>query len=139
MIELGKIIQEKRIADSLTIEDITKKLNVRKQYITAIENGDINSFASEAYYYGYLKQYMNLLQIENNNIGKNKTNHELIINKPLSDSFKPNALFILIITIVSIIFYNICSSLINSNAIDPIALELNSHTSKLVQIKDDKS
>ena len=140
MIELGKIIQEKRITDSLTVEDITDKLNIRQEYVTAIEDGNINSFASEAYYYGYLKQYLKLLQIEDIALNDvRETAPDLTIKEPTRKAFKLNFAFMLIIFIVSIILYNICADLIFSDNIDPIALELNNHISSFVQISDDNS
>ena len=55
---IGELIKAKRIEKSYSIEMISKTLNIKDKYIIAIEENDIERFDSEAYYLGYLKQYL---------------------------------------------------------------------------------
>ena len=57
---IGQYIKNKRIENALRVNDISKELKIRKQYIIAIEKDDIDYFNSKIYYYGYPKQYLNI-------------------------------------------------------------------------------
>ena len=103
-------------------------LRVRKQYIEAIEAGDVSVFSSESYYYGYLKQYLHFLKIEDVNIDRNTAvDADLAIDIPVVVGFKPNLLLIIISIILSVVIYNFCVDIINKPYVDPIALELHNN------------
>lgn len=134
MIELGKTIQNKRIENSLEIEDVAKELKISKRYLRAIEDNRIDLFATESYYYGYLKQYLKYLELEDINIKPVSTNTDLNVSEAVTTNSKPSSLLIIISIILSIIVYIICNSLIEQNSTDHIALELENNTSKIVKI-----
>lgn len=134
MQQLGQIIQAKRIDRSLDIEDVAEKLKISKRHIKAIEGGRLESFSSGAYYHGYLKQYLKFLQIEDIVLESQTTQAELNICKPIIAQFEPSFLLVVFSIIVSIIIYYLCSELIDTNSINPIALELKDSASKLAKI-----
>lgn len=57
-------LKKARIAAGYSIEDIAKRLNIRKQYLEGIENGDFESLPSAVYIKGYLKLYAKHLKVE---------------------------------------------------------------------------
>ncbi len=114
---IGQYIQNKRIENALSINDISKELKIRKQYIIAIENDDVGYFDSKTYYYGYLKQYLKLLKISDIEISTEEVEKELSlsIDIPKIDKTNPNFTYIIISIICIIIFYYICNSFISAS------------------------
>ncbi len=137
MIELGVIIKEKRIFSLFEIMDVSKMLKIKPEYIEAIERDDIGYFSSEIYYYGYLKQYLKLLEIHDIKINTQSIaqNQELSINIPAATSYNPNLLLTIVSLIFSIIIYNLSDSFISKSAINPIVLDLNNKTPKFVDLR----
>ncbi len=138
MIALGKIIQDKRIASSLDVIDISNMLKIKQEFIIAIEQGDMDYFSSSIYYFGYLKQYLKLLQIDEVNISTISIaqSQKLEINIPLADSFNPSIFFAAIAFFCSILIYNLSDNYISSNVISPIALEIQNHTTRFVELRN---
>lgn len=134
MIELGQMIQNKRIEKSLEIEDVAKTLKISKRYLRAIEEGNIDIFATESYYYGYLKQYLKYLELEDIDIKSVSTTPDLNVAEPVTTNLKPSFLLVTISIILSIIVYIICNSLIEQSYTDHITLEIESNISKFAQI-----
>ena len=136
MINLGKIIKDKRIAHSLAIEDVSHILKIRQEHIEAIERGDAEHFGAKAYYLGYLKQYLKLLQIEDIDLNSASIdqNQKLEINIPASDIFNPNILFSILALICGLLIYKISDNYISKEAISPIALEIESQNTKFVEL-----
>ena len=61
--KIGELLKEKREEISLTYEDITKVLCLRKSIIEAIETGNKDILPHEVYLRGYIKEYATLLNI----------------------------------------------------------------------------
>jgi cytoskeletal protein RodZ len=140
MNDVCTIIQEKRTEKLLTIKDIALALKIRKEYVIALENNDIDYFISKTYYYGYLKQYLRFLDIEdiynNKETTKNITiDQELSIDIPTPERFSPNFLFTVIIIILGIIIYNFCNDFITKDINDPISSEINRKISQFVDLQ----
>lgn len=115
MSNIGELIQEKRIAHGLKIEDVENALKIRKSYIIAIEKNQVEYFASKAYYYGYMKQYLRFIGIKDIELKVDMFDkeQELAINIPIIEQFNPSFTFAVIALILSIIFYNLCSNFID--------------------------
>jgi cytoskeletal protein RodZ len=62
--EIGKILKDKRENKKLTIEEISDKIKIRKQYISSLEDGDISQIPGEAYITGYIKIYSSCLGVD---------------------------------------------------------------------------
>lgn len=136
MVELGKLIRDKRIELLLNITDVSSALKIKPEYIAAIEAGDSDFFSSKAYYFGYLKQYSRFLQIDIDlSTTSSFQNQKLEINIPSSDSFNPNIFFTLVALVCSIIIYNISDNYISKDPITPIALEIKNKTTKFVELR----
>ena len=134
--ELGKIIQEKRIACSLDVGDISRILKIKQEFIVAIEQGDVDYFSSKIYYFGYLKQYLKLLQIDEISINTTAIaqSQNLEINIPSEDSFNPSMFFAMVAFILSILIYNISDNFISKDVVSSLALEMQNHTTKFVEL-----
>ncbi len=56
-------LKQARIDSGKTLEQISAYLKIRKQYLIALEEGDLNSMPAEVYVKGYLRLYSNYLGI----------------------------------------------------------------------------
>ena len=56
-------LKQARIESGKTLEEISSSLKIRKQYLEALEEGDIKSLPGQVYAKGYLKLYANYLGI----------------------------------------------------------------------------
>ena len=137
MIELGKFLQEKRLSKSLSLENISQQLKIKKEFILAIEQGKEDFFPSKTYYYGYLKQYLKLLKVDNVNLNTEKIAKEqaMSITVPLAENYNLNFLFMIFILLLTIFIYNFYSDLATKDLTTPIALELTKKTSQFVQLQ----
>jgi cytoskeletal protein RodZ len=61
---MNSILQKARIESGLTVDDIADSLKIRKQYIIALEKGDMDALPNKTYAIGYLKLYANYLGVE---------------------------------------------------------------------------
>jgi len=122
MNKIGKQIYNHRIAANIEIEKVAQILKIRKKYIIAIENDDVDSFRTKAYYVGYLKQYLQLLNLDYKNIESltnSAKNQDLSIPSPIFESLSPNIVWTIASLLMLIITYNLCSYLINKPIIAP--------------------
>ncbi|WP_341756553.1 MULTISPECIES: helix-turn-helix domain-containing protein [unclassified Candidatus Tisiphia] len=60
---MSSSLKQARIESGKTLEEISAYLKIRKQYLAALEEGDIDSMPAEVYVKGYLKLYSNYLGI----------------------------------------------------------------------------
>ncbi|WP_425362014.1 helix-turn-helix domain-containing protein [Candidatus Tisiphia endosymbiont of Mystacides longicornis] len=60
---MSSSLKQARIESGKTLEEISDYLKIRKQYLEALEEGDLNSMPAEVYVKGYLKLYSNYLGI----------------------------------------------------------------------------
>lgn len=110
MQDLGNLIKKKREYLGLNIQYISNQLKVRDVFIAAIEEGDISAFASSAYYYGYLKQYLLLLNLQHYYPESQCTkNSKLSINIPPQEYLNPSIFFALCFLALSFILYDLLS------------------------------
>lgn len=59
------ILKERRISLGLSLDDVSKDLNIRVYYLNALENYTIAKLVGKVYTSGYLKLYTNYLDIDN--------------------------------------------------------------------------
>jgi cytoskeletal protein RodZ len=50
MKEIGKTLKDKREQMNLSLSDVHKATKVQEKYLTAIEEGDLDTFKAEVYY-----------------------------------------------------------------------------------------
>ena len=112
---IGQYIKNKRIENALRVNDISKELKIRKQYIIAIEKDDIDYFNSKIYYYGYLKQYLKLLKISDVEISIDEKVKKLplSIDIPKIEKTNPNFTYIIMSIVCIIILYYVCSTFVS--------------------------
>ena len=147
MNDIGSILQETRAKKGLTIKEVTLSLKIRKEYIIALEENNIDCFISKTYYYGYLKQYLKLLDLDDKNIHSNKEINksqditqdaakepDLSIDTPILERLSPNLLFTIIVIILGIIVYNLCDEFITKKVNDPITSEINRKINHFVEL-----
>ncbi|WP_425363735.1 helix-turn-helix domain-containing protein [Candidatus Tisiphia endosymbiont of Hybos culiciformis] len=60
---MSSSLKQARIESGKTLEEISAYLKIRRQYLEALEEGDLNSMPAEVYVKGYLKLYSNYLGI----------------------------------------------------------------------------
>ena len=59
------ILKERRTSLGLSLDDVSKDLNIRVYYLNALENYTIAKLIGKVYINGYLKLYTNYLGIDN--------------------------------------------------------------------------
>ncbi len=64
MKEIGEYLRNKRIELGISLDDAEQSLKIRKKYLTAIEEGDESVLPGKTYFVGYLRNYANYLQID---------------------------------------------------------------------------
>ena len=105
------LLKQSRMESGKTIEEISSDLKIRKQYLTALEENDLDVLPEEVYVKGYIKLYSNYLGISFSNIqeqGKDSMNDVVLQNriKLLMFNYRwKKRLIILSILIISIICF----------------------------------
>ncbi len=60
-ISLGEILKEQRLKFGMTVEDVCAKTKIRKAFIVAIENNNLEILPGKVYIHGFLHNYARLL------------------------------------------------------------------------------
>lgn len=139
MQDIGKKIQAEREKKSLSLEEIANFLNINKKYIMALEEGRIEDFSSPAYYYGYLHQYLKLLNIQNLPQNKTCTPIAAVSSLPLVKNIVPSLSYNIAVILLCFAIYYIFSAFITSTSVDVIALEQQQRIVKLAEQKADQT
>lgn len=61
---LGKRLQEERVRQGLTLEDISEKTHIRIRYLEEIEAGDYSHMPGEVYLKGFIRSYAEALGLD---------------------------------------------------------------------------
>ncbi len=105
-------LKKAREEAGLSIEDVSKALNIRKQYIKELEKGNLDSLPGKVYIKGYTKMYCEFLGIEapskkiiskkNKKKSKTKKIAKTTKNKYFITFFSAILLIIVVITYINI-------------------------------------
>ncbi len=76
MKEIGKYLKNRRIELGISLEEAELALKIRKKYLAAIEEGDESVLPGKTYFIGYLRNYANYLQIDQDYINQLLDNSE---------------------------------------------------------------
>ncbi len=97
--------KEEREKQGYSIEDISNILRIRKQYIIAIEEGNLAEIPSDTYVRGYIKTYCEFLKIPL----PQKPQEEKILEKLPSTESKNSKYYIaaisLLLLVISVVLY----------------------------------
>ena len=120
--KIGLILKEERVRKSLTIDEISNILNLRKPIIDAIENGLWERLPHEVYVRGYIKEYASILKLDHVilpylNVKKNKIDSttvldndkklfkkQLVLNKASSILSKTGILYTVVVLFIVFAF-----------------------------------
>ncbi len=70
MKEIGQYLRNKRIELGISIDEVEQFLKIRKKYLIAIEEGDESVLPGKTYFVGYLRNYANYLQVDQDYINQ---------------------------------------------------------------------
>lgn len=95
----GKVLQKQRRAQKLSIRQIAQELNIREEYITAIENDDYAQLPGKPYVIGFVKAYgkllgLNLADLVNRVEQKGVAADTLGMPQPIDNGLAPSRLLI---------------------------------------------
>ncbi|MDH3714877.1 MAG: DUF4115 domain-containing protein [Gammaproteobacteria bacterium] len=62
--DAGSVLQSARQAAGLSVDDVSRQLNLSKLIITALETGDMEALPPAAFVRGYLRSYAKLLELD---------------------------------------------------------------------------
>ena len=70
MKDIGNFLRERREAKGISLIEVEKDLKIRKKYLQALEEGNIDLIPGKTYIVGYLKNYSKYLDIDEKNINQ---------------------------------------------------------------------
>src|SRR5665648_389150 len=68
MKDIGNFLRESREAKGISLIEVEKDLKIRKKYLQALEEGNVDVIPSKTYIVGYLRNYSKYLDIDEDNI-----------------------------------------------------------------------
>lgn len=68
MKDIGNFLRERREARGFSLIEVEKDLKIRKKYLQALEEGNIDAIPGKTYLIGYLRNYSKYLGIDEENI-----------------------------------------------------------------------
>ena len=78
MKDIGNFLKERREAKGISLIEVEKDLKIRKKYLQALEEGNIDAIPGKTYLIGYLRNYSRYLGIDEENINQIiQTYHDL--------------------------------------------------------------
>lgn len=147
---LSEILYNERLKQGLTISDISKKTNIRKYYIVAIEEGDFNKLPGAVYARGFISNYAKVLGLNPElliseykkeiNLDVNNNNSSLLKEQSLNTKdptilnnngrIGKNKSLILKVTILILIIIAVVSLFTSFNIVDHNANEKKDYSSE---------
>ena len=70
MKDIGNFLKERREARGISLIEVEKDLKIRKKYLQALEEGNIDAIPGKTYIIGYLRNYSKYLGINEENINQ---------------------------------------------------------------------
>ena len=70
MKDIGNFLRERREAKGISLIEVEKDLKIRKKYLQAIEEGNVDVIPGKTYIVGYLRNYSKYLDIDEENINQ---------------------------------------------------------------------
>ena len=70
MKDIGNFLRERREAKGISLTEVEKDLKIRKKYLQALEEGNVNAIPGKTYIVGYLKNYSKYLDIDEENVNQ---------------------------------------------------------------------
>lgn len=64
MKEIGEYLKNRRNELGISLDKAEKDLKIRKKYLTALEEGDESTIPGKTYFIGYLRNYANYLEVD---------------------------------------------------------------------------
>ena len=62
--DVGQVLAEARVEQNLTIEDVAAKIHIRQQYLSNLEEGDLEGLPGRVYILGFIRTYARLLNLD---------------------------------------------------------------------------
>ncbi|GAG98615.1 unnamed protein product [marine sediment metagenome] len=70
MKDIGNFLRERREAKGISLIEVEKDLKIRKKYLQALEEGNVDVIPGKAYLIGYLRNYCKYLGVDEENINQ---------------------------------------------------------------------
>jgi cytoskeletal protein RodZ len=70
MKDIGNFLKERREARGISLIEVEKDLKIRKKYLQALEEGNVDAIPGKTYIIGYLRNYSRYLGIDEENINQ---------------------------------------------------------------------
>lgn len=66
MLRLSQILREERLKRKLSLDEVSKITKIRANFLSALEKGEYHKLPSRAYAYGFVKNYVEFLNLPKN-------------------------------------------------------------------------
>tara|TARA_B100001113_G_C21013759_1_gene580482 strand:+ start:132 stop:881 length:750 start_codon:yes stop_codon:yes gene_type:complete len=145
--KIGKKFSQRRLELGYSIDQISKKLFINKNYLIAIEKGDYSIFPSKAFAKAYFKKYDAYLGINSdfpNIFGQdtprknNKISSEINFNKSLNKNLKFFFMFIFILAVTTFLYFSLKKPIIDNSATGSKAISSEDIASLVSSVKENK-
>ena len=145
--KIGKKFSQRRFELGYSIDQISKKLFINKNYLIAIEKGDYSIFPSKAFAKAYFKKYDVYLGINSdfpNIFGQdiprknNKISSEINFNKSLNKNLKFFFMFIFILAVTTFLYFSLKKPIIDNSAIESKTFSSEDISTLVSSVKDNK-
>jgi len=70
MKDIGNFLRESREARGISLIEVEKDLKIRKKYLQALEEGNVDVIPGKAYFIGYLRNYCKYLDVDEENVNQ---------------------------------------------------------------------
>lgn len=110
---MSKQLKEAREKAGYTIEEVARKLNIRKQYLIDLEDGNYDALPGQVYVQGYRKMYSELLGITLELYEPDLLSKEVEDKKPQKTPLKYKKYFLLLCFIILVILNIVYTSGVN--------------------------
>jgi cytoskeletal protein RodZ len=145
--KIGKKFSQRRLELGYSVDQISKKLFINKNYLIAIEKGDYSIFPSQAFAKAYFKKYDDYLGINcdfPNIFGQdiprknNRISSEINFSKSLNKNLKYFFMFIFILAVTTFLYFSLNKHIIDNSAIESKAISSEDIASVVSSVKENK-
>jgi len=111
---VAETLKNKRLVCSISMHDAEKELNIRMQYLQALESGDWSAMPGEVYALGFLRQYAKYLKCDVTACIEKLKSNDYILSKPVTfpdPAISPNRKWMVISLIALVVLFVVFNTL----------------------------
>ncbi|MDQ6952949.1 MAG: DUF4115 domain-containing protein [Mariprofundaceae bacterium] len=135
---VAEILKNKRFDCSISMRDVEKELNIRIQYLQALESGDWSAMPGEVYALGFLRQYAKYLKCDVTVFIEKLKSNDYTLSKPVTfpdPAISPSRKW-MIISLVALVVLFIVFNVLRQQTSSPLPSEIMQKTAHNITEKE---